>query len=437
MKLPLIFMRASMFFVMLSWIAIQSSSATPLMVAAQPSAQAQGILDSVRASVLQVQTMPIGSDSPYGYGSGFAVGSGGLIITNYHVVSNVVMDPDRYRLEFLRQDGTRGALAVIAVDVVHDLAVVKGETGAMPGLGFETKVPDKGVRGFSIGFPQNQGLTVTEGIINGLSEDSARGAIHFTGPVNPGMSGGPALNTSGRVFGVNVANLRNSQLISFVVPASSVVALIERAQKLSVPTAKNLFEDLSQQLILNSAATLDLFPKGSLPVQEFGHFQAPAKPGRFAQCNSTNDKEADRLYSSNDYWCTFKDNTYILDELYVGYWAFSQGHIKAPGLGALRFANLEQSLLQPKDDTSATTRNHKRRWSCTDRIVSLSGNPAKAILCIRRYSRFEGLYDMRFLLVTLNDPSEALLSRVMLTGFAYPESMAFIRRFMEGVVWKP
>ena len=401
------------------------------------STQAQSIVESVRPSVLQVRTLPLGSDSPFSYGSGFAVGAGNLILTNYHVVSDFIMDPDRYRLEFLRQDGKKGALAVVAIDVVHDLAIVRGETGPMPGLDFDPRVPDKGARGFSIGFPKNQGLTVTEGIVNGLSEDSARGAIHFSGPVNSGMSGGPAVDTAGRVFGVNVASLRSSQLISFVVPAKEAVALVERAQKTKAPTTADLVLDLTRQLQLSATETLGLLSATALPVQPFGRFQAPADPGKFARCYGTNEKEADKLYRVAQYGCRFKDASYVANGLYLGSWSFSHRHIRAPDLGALRFASLQESLLEPGDDTSPTSRTHKTRWACQDRIVALSGGRAKAVLCLRRYSKFEGLYDVDLKLTTLTDPGEALLSSLTLDGFGYPESMAFVRRFMEAIAWKP
>lgn len=435
---PISNLRVLVFIANLSLLLTQAAVAAPSGAPAgkRQSEQAQGVLESVRPSVLQVQTLPLGSDSRYSYGSGFAVGTDNLIITNYHVVSGVVMDPDRYRLEFLRQDGSKGALTVVAVDVVHDLAVVRGDTGPMLGLGIDQHVPDKGARGFSVGFPQDQGLTVTEGIVNGLSEDSVRGAIHFSGAVNPGMSGGPAVNTSGHVFGVNVANLRSSQLISFIVPATAVAALIERAQKTKAPTAADLFIDLSNQLRASSTETLALFPAGSLPVQQFGPFIAPAKPGDFAQCYATNEREADKLYHDANYGCYFKDVTYVAKDLSLGYWSFSHQHIKAPDLGALRFASLEESMQGPGDDTTAANRIHKAKWACQNRIVNLSGGRAKAALCLRRYKRFEGLYDIDLKLVTLEDPGEALHSSLSINGFGYSESMVLVRRFMEAIVWK-
>jgi len=413
-------------------IAVAAPSGSP--VGSLSSSQAQSVLESVRPSVLQIQTLPLGSDSPYSYGSGFAVGPEKLIMTNYHVVSRVVMDPDRYRLEFLHQDGSKGALAVVAFDVVHDLAIVRGDTGLMRGLDFDQNVPKKGTRGFSIGFPQNLGITVTEGIVNGLSENSAHGAIHFSGPVNSGMSGGPAVINSGRVFGINASSLRDSQMISFVVPASAGVALLERARNTKVSTSADLLQELSRQLRVSSTATLAFFPKGNLPLQQFGHFQAPGNPGDFARCSATNEKEADKLYRIDEYGCSFKDNNYVAKDLYLGRWAFRHQHIKAPNLGALRFANLVESQMQSSDSTTPTTRIHKTPWACQSRIVALSGGRAKAVLCLRSYSRLEGVYDIDLKLVTLADSGEALLSTLTFDGFGYTESMVFVRRFMEAIL---
>ena len=401
------------------------------------STQARAALDKARASVLQVKTLPVGSDADYSYGSGFAIGTERLIVTNYHVVSKVILEPDRYRLEFLRTDGGNGALAIIAIDVVNDLAVVRGDTGALAALSLDPIIPDKGERGFSIGFPSNQGLTVTEGIVNGLSEDFTRGVIHFSGPINAGMSGGPALTPRGQVFGVNVAYQDDSQLISFVVPASAVSALVERPRQAAAPTTAALFDDLGRQLRRYSTETIAAWPAGALPVQRIGRFSAPGKPGEFARCSAEDENDPDVLYRTTMSRCESKDEIYVDEDLSLGGWKFTHRQIRAPDFGAMRFASLEQSLLTPWDDDSTASRLYKTRWSCQDRIVALRGGPAKAVLCLRRYSRFEGLYDVNLKIATLGEPGDALISRLGIHGFGYPESMALAQRFMDAVSWAP
>jgi serine protease Do len=89
------------------------------------SASARRIYDVGRPRLLQVRTLLRDQDSQASVGSGSLVGPDGLILTNYHVISQVALEPQRYRLNFQTVDGVTGALQLVAFDVVHDLALVR------------------------------------------------------------------------------------------------------------------------------------------------------------------------------------------------------------------------------------------------------------------------------------------------------------------------
>src|SRR6476659_5417522 len=89
------------------------------------SASARRIYYVARQRLLQVRTLLRDQDSQASVGSGSLVGPGGLILTNYHVVSQAALEPQRYRLNFQMADGEKGVLALVAFDVVHDLALVR------------------------------------------------------------------------------------------------------------------------------------------------------------------------------------------------------------------------------------------------------------------------------------------------------------------------
>lgn len=78
-----------------------------------------------QASLLQVRTLLRGQDSQASVGSGFLVGEAGHLITNYHVVSRFALRPSQFRLTYVGADGREGALQLLDVDVVHDLALLK------------------------------------------------------------------------------------------------------------------------------------------------------------------------------------------------------------------------------------------------------------------------------------------------------------------------
>src|SRR2546427_375476 len=77
------------------------------------------------ARVVQVRITSLASGSKASIGSGFVVAADGRIATNFHVVSEVVHHPERYRAELVRHDGSATPLNLLAVDVVHDLAIVQ------------------------------------------------------------------------------------------------------------------------------------------------------------------------------------------------------------------------------------------------------------------------------------------------------------------------
>src|SRR5690606_4749355 len=188
-------------------------------------------LDAARESVVLVRGFFGDAASSAFHGTGFAVDREGFIITNYHVVSEAVLHPRRFRLEYLTSDGRRGRLRVYAVDVRNDLAVVKPEEELnLPPLRIRTDIPRAGARAYSIGFPLNLGLTITEGVANGVVASGFEQRIHYTGAINSGMSGGPALDAGGTVYGVNVSVVAGRQLVGFVVPARHIAPLLRQTQ---------------------------------------------------------------------------------------------------------------------------------------------------------------------------------------------------------------
>src|SRR5262245_7073686 len=69
-------------------------------------------------AVVQVRIINPASGSKTAIGSGFVVAADGRIATNFHVVSEVVHHPDRYRAELVLGDGSPAPLAILGVDVV-------------------------------------------------------------------------------------------------------------------------------------------------------------------------------------------------------------------------------------------------------------------------------------------------------------------------------
>ena len=86
-----------------------------------------------------------------------------------------------------------------------------------------------------MGNPLDLGFTIIEGTYNGLVDRTYNDRVHFSGALNPGMSGGPTVSAEGQVVGVNVATRRGGQLLSFLVPARYAAALLQRVREQKSP----------------------------------------------------------------------------------------------------------------------------------------------------------------------------------------------------------
>jgi S1-C subfamily serine protease len=240
---------------MLCWVS--------LGLQAQPAgADTPDIYSLWRDRVVQVQVIDQQAQSKAGIGSGFFAGEPGWVVTNYHVIADIASQPDRYHARYLDEGGHEGRLELLAVDAVHDLAVLRAENLAPDRLQLSTAPPPKGSRLYSLGYPFDIGLTIVEGTFNGLWEKSLYEKLHFTGSINPGMSGGPVLDASGYVVGVNVSTAGDQ--VSFLVPAKYAGRLIESTRAAPVE-ADALGQSVANQLLQNQETISAGLLAGEIP----------------------------------------------------------------------------------------------------------------------------------------------------------------------------
>lgn len=221
-----------------------TSSIPPPAVPATPvaSSTAQKLYALAQNDLLQLRVLLKNGRSQSTVGSGFLIGTSDLVMTNFHVISQIALEPETYFGEYKDTQGKSGALELVAVDVQHDLAVVRINRN---GTGFfnlpENPTPlSQGEHLYSLGNPLDLGFTISEGTYNGLTHRGFSDQIMFTGPVNSGMSGGPNINVIGEVAGVNVAHRRDGELVSFLVPAryaQRLLASVTNNVSPALPTA--------------------------------------------------------------------------------------------------------------------------------------------------------------------------------------------------------
>ena len=164
------------------------------------------------------------AEQPFkGLGSGFIIGSDGLILTNAHVVK------EAKDVVVKLQDRREYVAKVLGVDAATDIAVLKIDAKGLPVVRFGQ--PSKLMVGdyvLAIGAPYGLDQTATSGIISAkgrsLPSESGENFVPFLqtdAAVNPGNSGGPLFDAAGNVVGINsqiYSRTGGFQGVSFAIP---------------------------------------------------------------------------------------------------------------------------------------------------------------------------------------------------------------------------
>jgi S1-C subfamily serine protease len=189
-------------------------------VSHDPSAGASG---PAVVSVHAGKRLPGPGGELQGSGSGVAITPDGYILTNSHVVQ------DAAGLAVVLTDGHRVGASRVGEDPATDLALIHAHGVSMPHAVLTGDVaPRVGQLVIAMGNPLGFDASVSTGVVSALGRAlrSQQGrliesVIQHTAPLNPGNSGGPLLDSHGRIIGINTAIIANAQGIGFAVPAAT------------------------------------------------------------------------------------------------------------------------------------------------------------------------------------------------------------------------
>lgn len=219
------------------------------------------VANAVLPSVVQVNET---TSSVSGTGSGMVISSDGKIVTNNHVIADYVAEGGQ--LTVTLANGKTYNAKVIGYIAADDVAVIQAEgvSGLTPVTFANSTGVQVGDQTIAIGSPEGLQNTVTAGIVSDLnrkvsvSESTNNGggfpgfgwrglgsattvtynAIQTDSPIYPGNSGGPLLNSSGQVIGMNSAvysssgssSSSGSTGLGFAIPANTVTADIQKIE---------------------------------------------------------------------------------------------------------------------------------------------------------------------------------------------------------------
>ena len=203
-----------------------------------------------------------GGEVPLGTGTGFVWDRDGHIVTNYHVVQG-----RSSAIRVVMHDQTSYMARPVGGSARHDLAVLRIDAPAASlrqvRLGDSDRVR-VGQNAYAIGNPFGYSATLTTGIISalsrqieGLTGDIIEDVIQVDAAINTGNSGGPLLDSRGRLIGINsqiASPSGTSAGIGFAIPVNTVARVVPQLIANGEYTPARLGITTNQQLNRIAAA---------------------------------------------------------------------------------------------------------------------------------------------------------------------------------------
>ncbi len=151
-------------------------------------------------------------------GSGFVVRSDGVIVTNYHVITDTGDIKIKAGANIMSVEG------VVFADKDNDIIILKAKAEKLQTVktGDAGKVT-VGEKIYVISSPQGLENTISDGIISGIREITpGKKMLQISAPISPGSSGGPVFNNDGEVIGIATFIISKVQNINFATPINVI-----------------------------------------------------------------------------------------------------------------------------------------------------------------------------------------------------------------------
>jgi len=385
--------------------------------------------------VFQIRVLNRETGKKSSIGSGFIVGDGRQIATNFHVIGQIILEPELFYLSYLRKDGREGELKLLALDVARDLALLGSEE--LLGTAAEmSELPPRGSPIYAMGNPLDLGLSIAVGTNGGILNQTDDSRILFSGSLNPGMSGGPTFNERGEVIGINVATARNS--ISFIVPSRFLRDLVTLSTTTSLNSKEDLRAEVTRQVLAYETSYIGQLVERQWPSLTLRKLNLPGIISPTVRCWDNSAKLATTaLYKRYQIRCSNKNHIYLdSDNRFVGRLIYEYYWLESDELNAIQFHNLYEDLNKDQIE-SKLGRDTVSNFNCETWFVEVSSQEMKSNLCRREYVEYEGMSDVLFTAALTGHSNQGFFITVILTAVDFESTLPLIEKFLESIQWNP
>jgi len=395
------------------------------------------LFSMISPNLFQIRVIDNTSGEKTAIGSGFQIDEKGTVATNFHVISTMVLEPGKYHLEYAQEDGKTGELDIIAFDIARDLALVKLENPGAHSLELDLEPLINGEALYAVGNPRDLGQSIVPGSYNGLVEGSFYEKLLFTGSLNPGMSGGPAINEAGRVVGVNVSTAGNQ--ISFLIPAVYLDKLVRRSGEAGWG---DTMQRVEEQLITDQNVKYSTLFRDEWVTQEFGRAHVLVPPGNYFRCWGNTYDDPERPYTITNRLCESQDEIFISPSLTTGHIDLQFMIVASEELNPIRFSGFFGTRFSSMTTRNKAEENDVANYKCHQDYVKKPSGKAnnsrglwRSVFCARQYKKYPMLHDVLFSASYISGENEGFSTHFALSGVTQSNAKQFLDRFIRTNRW--
>lgn len=374
----------------------------------------------IRPLLYQVRTASDQNAAKSSYGTGFVIHKDGWLMTNFHVVADSVWSTKTEKV-FVRDGDQLLPAEVIAVDIVHDLAIVQISKVFPRIMPFAKEEPKHGETLFSLGLPKDLDWTVITGTYNGQLTQGPYSLMHLTTPLNKGMSGGPTVNEKSELVGINVSGLPMAQNISFAEPLKYVYQLIELAKTSPAKTEQDLMDQMHTQLVkVQKSLTTDILNS----MDHLKKLQGWKIPTLYPliKCWGESIHGAKDKYEETSENCEMENSAYMDDDFDTGSIRWDFRFFRNRSLSSRQYRRLLNDYWKKPRRTrdqlyDRTAILNYGPFRCSRHLILVEKRNVQIEICSRAMTPFSDLFESHIKLSRTDLNQKSFFSYLILDGF--------------------
>jgi hypothetical protein len=169
-----------------------------------------------------------------------------------------------------------------------------------------------------------------------------------------------------------------------------------------------------------------------LTTKTLGKYKVPVRESDQMRCWGRSTDNPENPYTVEQIRCGMESAIFVSGELQTCQLSIRHVFTRSTKLGALRFSSLAAEAFKREDFGG-----HKDRRltdpACTEEFLTNKSLPMRAVLCVRAYRKFAGLYDFSLLTATADENLMTLQSRLDIKGVSYENGLRVSRIFLESI----